>query len=190
MRIYCIASTAEDSKQNWKSVTCRQRIKRYSCDPKTFSGDNYSFENDELRNVSQGCDTQKSVSHKEKVTHKKEAHILSLCRRRVHILCCLMWVKDEINIPLQKLNWWQKEKNVKKKIIQSSSPTTMQTKQKQLQISRNRGRWRIKFIENLNKMQSTLNCIVRDEGTNFGRQCLRHHYVLVFVERKRRKSCH
>ena len=100
-----------------------------------------------------------------------------------------MWVKDEINIPLQKLNWWQKVKNVKKKIIQSSSPTTMQTKQKQLQISRNRGRCRIKFIKNMNKMQSTLNSMVRDEGTNFGRQCLHHHYVLVYVERMRRKSC-
>ena len=47
----------------------------------------------------------------------------------------------------------------------------------------------LKIIENMNKMQSTLNCIVRDEGTNFGRQCLRHHYVLVYVERMRRKSC-
>ena len=133
--------------------------------------------------------THRRVCHTKKKWHTKREHTYSLNRRRVHILCCLMWVKDEINIPLQKLNWWQKEKNVKKKIIQSSSPTTMQTKQKQLQISRNRGRWRIKFIENMNKMQSTLNCIVRDEGTNFGRQCLRHHYVLVYVERMRRKSC-
>ena len=139
--------------------------------------------------TTKGGDTHGRVCHTKKKWHTKREHTYSQNRRRVHILCCLMWVKDEINIPLQKLNWWQKEKNVKEKIIQSSSPTTMQTKQKQLQISRNRGRWRITFIENLNKMESTLNCIVRDEGTNFGRQCLRHHYVLVYVERMRRESC-
>ena len=138
MRTGCIASTAEDSKQNWKSVKCRQRIKPYSCDPKTFSGDNYSFEINELREVP----PQKEVTHTaECVTQRKSdtqkgEYTYSLYRRRVHIFCCLMWTKEEINIPLQKLNWWQMVKNVKKKIIQSSPPTTMQTKQKQLQISR------------------------------------------------------
>ena len=68
MRIDCIASTAEDSKQNWKSVKCKQRIKRYSFDPKTFSGDNYSFEIDELLDVS----PQKEVTHTEEcVTQRK-----------------------------------------------------------------------------------------------------------------------
>ena len=58
-----------------------------------------------------------------------------------------MWIKHEINILVQKLDWWQKKKNVKKNIIQSSLPKTMQTKQKNLQISRSQGRWIIKFIE-------------------------------------------
>ena len=58
-----------------------------------------------------------------------------------------MWIKHEINILLQKLDWWQKKKTVKKNILQSSSPITMQTKQKNVQISRSRGRWIIKFIE-------------------------------------------
>ena len=91
--------------------------------------------------------THGRVRHtKKKVTHRKEVHTLN--RRRVHILCCRMWVKHEINISLQKLNWWQKEMSVKKKIIKSSSPTTMQTKQKNLQISRNRGRWLWKSKQN------------------------------------------
>ena len=49
-----------------------------------------------------------------------------------------MWIMHEIDTLLQKLDRWQKKKNVKKEIRQFSSPTTMQTKQKQLQISRNR----------------------------------------------------
>ena len=49
-------------------------------------------------------------------------------------------IKHEINTLLQKLVWWHKNKNVKKEIRQFSSPTAMQTKHKQLQISRSRGR--------------------------------------------------
>ena len=97
--------------------------------------------------------TEEGVTQRRGDTHREYTH--SICRKRVHILCWRMWIKHEINIPLQKLNWWQKEKNVKKKIIQSSSPTAMQTKQNNLQISRSRGKWSIKFIEDLNKMQST-----------------------------------
>ena len=66
-----------------------------------------------------------------------------------------MRIKHEINILLNKLDWWQKKKNVKKEVIQSSSPTVIQTKQKQLQMSRSRGRWIIKSVEDQNKMQST-----------------------------------
>ena len=49
-----------------------------------------------------------------------------------------MWIKHEIDTPLQKLDRLQKKKNVKMEIRQFSAPTTMQTKYRQLQISRNR----------------------------------------------------
>ena len=67
MRIDCIASTAEDSKQDLKFEN-EVRIQRYSCDPKTLSGDNFSFATDELRDVS----PQRGVTHTEEcVTQRK-----------------------------------------------------------------------------------------------------------------------
>ena len=54
------------------------------------------------------------------------------------------------------------EKERKEEIIQSSSPTTMQRMQNNSQISRSRGRWIIKFIEDLNKMQSIEERILAD----------------------------
>ena len=135
----------------------RWRIKRYSCNPKTFSGDNSSFKTEELRDVSpqRGGDTRRRMCHKKKRSDTQRKYTHSKCKTRIHKLCCRMWIKHEINILLQKLALVTKKKNVKTKLIQSSSPTTMQTKQNNLQISRNRGRWLVKFIENLNKMQST-----------------------------------
>ena len=41
-------------------------------------------------------------------------------------------IKHEINLLLQKLDWWQKKEKKKKEITHSSSPTTIQTKLKQL----------------------------------------------------------
>ena len=87
---------------------CRQRIKCYSCDPKTFSGDNYFSETDELRDVSPQngrWHTQKNVSHKEGVTHKRSTHTLYMERGYTHsavvygsstrsIFCCKSWIGD------------------------------------------------------------------------------------------------
>ena len=130
MRIDCIASTVEDSQQDLKIC-------------KDVDG--------------QLSDTCAIRRHSDEIIIPSRLmnYVVVHCRRRVHTLCCRMRIKHEINIQLQKLDWWQKEKNVKKKIRQSSSPSMMQTKQKQLQILRNRGRWIIEFIEDLNRMQST-----------------------------------
>ena len=94
--------------------------------------------------------TQKNVSHKEGVTHKGSTH--TIYEGTHTLLSYVDQARDQCSIAKAEL--WQKEKNVKKKIMQSSSPTTMQTKQKNLQISRSWGRWILKFIEDLNKMQS------------------------------------
>ena len=156
MRIDCVASTAEDSKQDLKCLKNADKdlsdihsIRRHSAEIIVASRlTNYvMFDH-------KGSDAHGRVCHtKKRDTQKECTH--TLCRRRVHILCCRMWIKHEINVPLQKLDWWQKKKNAKKKILQSSSPATMQTKQKNVQISRSRGMWIVKFIKDLNKMQST-----------------------------------
>ena len=83
------------------------------------------------------CHAKKGWHTKRKYTHSIYVYIyiyIYIDRREVHILCCRMWIKHEINVPLQKLVWWQKNKNVKKNIIQSSSPTTMQTRRENFQI--------------------------------------------------------
>ena len=84
-----------------------KELKRYSCDPKTLRGQNYSFETDELRDVPpQGevTHTEECVTQRTNDTQKRE-YTHSIYRTRVHILCCRMWVKHEIIIPPQKLNW-------------------------------------------------------------------------------------
>ena len=53
-------------------------------------------------------------THRRRVSHRKS----------VHTLCCRSWIGD------------RRKNNAKKKIVQSSSPTTMQTKQKNLQKPR------------------------------------------------------
>ena len=60
-----------------------------------------------LRDVSPQKDGD---THTEEGVTKKRSDIQ---REYTHSFC--MWVKHEINIPLQKLDWWQKKKNVKKK---------------------------------------------------------------------------
>ena len=115
MRIDCLASTSEDSKQDLKSAKekCRQRVKWYSCNPKTFSGDKYFYETDELRDVSPQngrWHTQKNVSHKEGGDTQTE-YTHSVYGKVIHTLCCRIWIKHEINILLQKLDWWRKTKS-------------------------------------------------------------------------------
>ena len=96
-----------------------------------------------------GGDTEECVTQRRSDTQREYTHYIwgytysvvvcgSSTRSMFH---CKSWIVT-------------KGKNVKKKIMQSSSPTTMQTKQKNLQISRSWGRWILKFIEDLNKMQS------------------------------------
>ena len=50
-----------------------------------------------------------------------------------------MWIEHEINNLLQKLDWWQNQNTMKKEDKPVSSQL-LPPKQKQLQISRNRGR--------------------------------------------------
>ena len=157
MRIDCFASTSEDSKQDLKSAKTNadkelsviRAIRRHSAEiiisPRPM---NYVMFHH------MGGDTHRRMCHTKKVWHTQTEYTHSVYGKGIHTLLCRIWIKHEINIMLQKLDWWRKKK-VKKKIILSSSPTTMQTKQKNLQISGNRGRWLVKFFEYLNKMQST-----------------------------------
>ena len=100
-------------------------------------------------------------------------------------------VERETNTPLQKLDRWQEERNVKKEGRQISSlllilSTAMQTKQNLSQISRNQGKYIIKFIGDLNKMQCTRSTCPQHKTLvlNFGRQVL-----TPFLQRMRRKGC-
>ena len=158
-RIDCLASTSEDSKQNLKSAKTNadkelsviRAIRRHSAEiiisPRPM---NYVMFHHKM-----GGDTHRRMCHTKKVwhTHKRSTHTLYMERGYTHsavvygsstrsIFCCKSWIGDG-------------RQKVKKKIISSSSPTTMQTKQKNLQMSGNRGRWLVKFFEYLNKMQST-----------------------------------
>ena len=45
----------------------------------------------------------REVTHKEGETQGSDSH-------------STMWIKREINTIMQKLNWWQKKKNIKKEI--------------------------------------------------------------------------
>ena len=121
------------------------------------------------------------------ITQKEWQMVVYTHRKVVHTLCCRMWIKHEIHTLLQKLDWWQKKKNVKKEIIQSSPPTAMQTKQRQLQISRSRGRWIIKFIKDLNRMQSAE--FTRPRRRNeFWQTACTPSLCTSFTERMRRKK--
>ena len=136
-----------------------------------------------------GSDTHGRVCHTKKKWHTKREYTLSLCRRRIHVLCCRMWVKHEINIPLQKLNWLQKEKNVMNKIMQNLLH--------QQRCRQSRSNYRSKETEGGDLSNAfcsdsywrVLNSLVRYARTNFDRQRLRHHHVPVYAERMRRKSC-
>ena len=82
-------------------------------------------------------DSLQKECHTKKITHEEVTHCLSCGSSTRSILCCRSWIGG-------------RKKNVKKDIKQFSSPTAMQTKQKQLQMSRSPGRWMTKFIEDLN----------------------------------------
>ena len=150
MRIDCLASTSEDSKQDLKSAKTNadkelsviRAIRRHSAEiiisPRPM---NYVMFHHKM-----GGDTHRRMCHTKKVWHTQTEYTHSVYGKGIHTLCCRICCKSWIGDGRQK---------VKKKIILSSSPTTMQTKQKNLQISGNRGRWLVKFFEYLNKMQST-----------------------------------
>ena len=144
------------------------------------SGNNHSIETDELcdGSVQRGdtlwfstkgthYDSLQKECHTKKITHEEVTHCLSCGSSTRSILCCRSWIGG-------------RKKNVKKDIKHFSSPTAMQTMQKQLQMSRSPGRWMTKFIEDLNKMQSIAFTCPRRKN-EFG--------VPVYAEGMRRKSC-
>ena len=107
------------------------------------------------------------------------------------------WIEHEIITLLQKLDWQQKEKNVKKVYYRRKTNTffTILDVFRQ-QCQRSRSSYRYKEIEegkSSNSLTTWAKCnvlilLVSNAETNFGRQSLSHHYVPVST-RMRCKSC-
>ena len=127
MRIHCIAFTVEASKQSFE--ICK----------------------DEDGDLS---DTRAIRRHSgEILIPSRLMNYVMILYKEYH--SSTMWIEHEIKNLLQKLDWWQIKKDHEEEDKQFSSQL-LPAKQKQLQISRNRGRRSIKFIEELSKMQSTV----------------------------------
>ena len=98
--------------------------------------------------------THRRVCHTKKGWHREEIHTLIILKEGTHTLLSYVdQARDQYSIAKAGLVTGEKERKEENHTI--FSPTTMQTKQKNLQISRSRGRWIIKFIEDLNQVQST-----------------------------------
>ena len=95
---------------------------------------------------------------------------------------------------MQKLDWWQKKKKIKKEDKHFCSQLLILFQQRHQQ---SRSSYRYKETEKgelSNSLKTwakrkVLNSLVRHAGTNFGRQRLSHHYVPIYAGRLRCKSC-
>ena len=90
------------------------------------------------------------------------------------------WIEHEINTLLQKLDWWQKLLILFQQRCQRSRRSYRCKETEEGEVSNSLKTW---------AKCRVLNSLVRNARTNFGRQRLSHHYVPVYAERMRRKSC-
>ena len=90
-----------------------------------------------------------------KKSDTKREYTHSVYRRTVHTLCCRMWIKHEVNIPLQKAGLVTEEKERKEEHHTIFCTNNDADKAEEFTDLKKPRKVIFKFIDNLNKMQST-----------------------------------